>query len=317
MAFEMAGETGPVETIVGNGIQTAAVLTIAVPVYRDNPGTMIDALSKCPGAENTAILVYDDGGADPELTAHLEKAIGAWPGPGKLISAAENRGRAFARNRLLAHAPTDWVLLLDADMLPDNAEFLQAYHRARASVDGPALIAGGYSLRQVNPTHSQKLHAAQALKSECLDASTRAREPGRYVFTSNILVHRHILETIPFDDEFSGWGWEDVDWGLRVAAAYPIRHIDNTATHLGLDDTDVLLNKYGTSGANFARLVARHPLATENMALTVASRRLAAWPGRSLIRRLARILAGAHLPISLRLAALKVYRAAAYAEHLR
>ena len=32
---------------------------------------------------------------------------------------------------------------------------------------------------------------------------TRARAPGRYVFTSNVLVHRRVLEACPFDEAFA------------------------------------------------------------------------------------------------------------------
>jgi hypothetical protein len=45
---------------------------------------------------------------------------------------------------------------------------------------------------------------------------------------------------------------------MRVARFYPILHIDNSATHLGLDTAPTLAAKYEQSAANFARVVARH-----------------------------------------------------------
>jgi hypothetical protein len=45
---------------------------------------------------------------------------------------------------------------------------------------------------------------------------------------------------------------------MRVARQHPILHIDNTATHLGLDTAPDMARKYEQSAANFARVVASH-----------------------------------------------------------
>ena len=305
------------EKLLIRGDLDAGSLTIAIPTFRDDPSRLVSALAGCTCAEKASLLIYDDGTGDDTLTAACEAALQAWPGAAALISGMENHGRSHARNRLIAHARSDWILFLDADMLPDGPDFLGRYLDTMADQQSPALIAGGFSLDQISPSASQALHAAQSLQSECMSATERANDPGRYVFTSNILVHKTVLSEVSFDDGFSGWGWEDVDWGLRVAEAFPVIHVDNTATHLGLDDTDTLLAKYGESGANFARMVSRHPEAARSMKLTRAARKLAVLPGRSLIAHLSRWIAKSRLPNYLRLRALKLYRAATYAEHLR
>jgi len=236
-----------------------------------------------------------------------------YPGPARLITADENTGRSHARNRLQALAETDWVLFLDADMRPDDDDFLLRYLEAAEASEAPALIPGGFSLRHVLPTDETRLHAAQSEASECVTAEIRAKEPGRYVFTSNILVHHDILDAIQFDDGFKGWGWEDVDWGLQIADQYPIHHIDNPATHLGLDSDEVLLGKYGGSGENFAYAVSRHPEALKSTPLYRSARLMRAVPGSGLLKGLFRRIARARvLPLRLRLAGLKLYRAVVY-----
>ena len=305
------------ETLTTRGDTHGCALTIAVPTYRDDPSELIETLAKCERAESTYLLIYDDGSGDETLSEKCRQLVRTWPGAATLISGAENRGRSHARNRLVSHSATDWILFLDADMLPDHKDFLVKYFTAIGEQTGEALIAGGFSLDKIKPSAAQSLHAAQSLASECLPASERACEPGRYVFTSNILVHKDILLTVHFDNEFSGWGWEDVDWGLRVADLYLVVHIDNTATHLGLDDTNTLLSKYGASGPNFARMVSRHPEAALKMKLVRAARKLTKFPGRAFIALVSKWAARSRLPNSLRLKALKLYRAATYAEHLR
>ncbi|WP_370371721.1 glycosyltransferase family 2 protein [Henriciella pelagia] len=305
------------EAVLSNGISGDAALSICVPCYRDSAAPLAATLSRLPGARQTALLFFDDGSGDEDMSRALARHVMAHPGPARLLTSPRNVGRSEARNRLTALAETDWILFLDADMCPDNEWFLTRYLKALRESDGPSLIAGGFSLRQVAPTTPTGLHYAQSIRSECLPASIRRQEPGRYVFTSNILVHADILDAVTFDEGFTGWGWEDVDWGLRVAERFPVTHIDNTATHLGLDATETLMAKFGGSGANFARLAERHPEAVRSMRLFRMANRLRRLPGRSLLRQVTRhVAAETRLPMKLRLTALKTYRALEYAEHL-
>src|SRR5690606_17596363 len=103
------------------------------------------------------------------------------------------------------------------------------------------------------------LHRQMAQHSDCLPAAERARTPEKYIFTSNLLIRRDVFEAEAFDERFSGWGWEDVEWGVRIGRRWPIRHVDNPATHLGLDTARALVGKYRQSVANFARVASSHP----------------------------------------------------------
>ncbi len=305
------------ETWWSNGKRAGGMMTVCVPCYHDDARPLLDVLAGLDGAASIDLIAYDDGSRDSDMTASLRAALDGLPGQASLITATANRGRSHARNRLVETAGSDWILFLDADMRPDDGAFLKRYIEAAREAGGPALIAGGFSLRHVTPDRSTALHAAQSRRSECLDAETRRKAPGRYVFTSNILVHRTILDTVGFDEGFTGWGWEDVDWGLRVADRYPVIHIDNTATHLGLDPAQVLLDKFGGSSANFARLAERHPEAVRTMPLYRMAKRARRLPVRSLWRSLTRAGAASQiLPLGLRLACLKTYRAIAYSEDL-
>ncbi|MEM5518198.1 glycosyltransferase family 2 protein [Henriciella sp. AS95] len=305
------------EAMLSNGVTGETPLTICVPCYHDSADPLAARLSRLDGAHRTTLIFFDDGSADDAMSQALVRHVMAHPGPAHLVTSPRNIGRSEARNRLTALAKTDWLLFLDADMCPDTDRFLTRYLKALDSAEGPSLIAGGFSVRQVGPTSETGLHHAQSKRSECLPAAIRSEDPGLYVFSSNILVHADILNAIGFDEGFTGWGWEDVDWGLRVAEAYPVIHIDNTATHLGLDPTAVLIEKFGGSGANFARLAERHPDAMKSMKLFKMARLMRFLPARPMWRGLTKFTARQSvLPMSMRLAALKTYRALEYAEHL-
>ncbi len=308
------------EEITKNDVAGTPRISICIPTWKDAVTPLLSSLKTLTAIAQCEILIYDDGSNSPQLTAQLMSQVETIPAPTRLITASENRGRSFARNRLIAHARADWLLLLDADMLPDESHFIQRYINQAALCDIPSLIAGGFSLQQVKATPGQRLHAAQSQRSECLSAAARAKEPGLHVFTSNILVHRKIIEQVLFDEGYAGWGWEDVDWGLRVGATFPILHIENTATHLGLDDTTSLLNKYAGSKTNFARLANQHPKDVAQMRIYQASKKMRHMPFRSLVGMLAKTLARDPLgitPISVRLLSLKLFRASIYAEVLK
>lgn len=311
------GRTSEGEDIVSNGKTGDARISICVPVWRDSADALLSTLTRMKGADQCTLLIFDDGSHDPYLLRQLTRQILRFPGPARLIASPRNSGRSHARNRLCDLAETEWILFLDADMQPDDEAFLDRYLDAIDALAGPALVAGGFSLKHARPTHKTRLHAAQSQASECVPASVRAQSPGRFVFTSNVLVHRDILSTISFDPGFQGWGWEDVDWGLRVAEQFPVDHIDNTATHLGLDHEAKLIRKYTQSTDNFLRLIDRHPDQMKQTALYRAAKRLSVIPGLSVLSAILRRLARSRwLPMRVRLLSLKLFRAAIYGARL-
>ncbi|MBB34306.1 MAG: family 2 glycosyl transferase [Hirschia sp.] len=295
------------------------ILTIAIPTFRDDAVPMIEALATCERFGDVEIVLFDDGGGDEALVQAFVAAGDTTSCAMRVVSAAHNAGRSVARNRLISHARSNWLLLLDADMLPDAPDFLTQYiSRIEADAE-PGLIVGGFSLKQAPQTREFALHRWQAARSECLSAAERNVDPGRFAYTSNVLAHRDVLTKISFDENFSGWGWEDVDWGLRIAQIAPVIHLDNPATHMGLDTAANLMAKYGKSGPNFAYALSKHPTHLEPTPLGRHSRRLAQWPNA--IRAPLKALSGAiarneALPAAMRGNGLKLWRALIYAEAL-
>lgn len=299
--------------------QSRLRLEICIPVFRQDPSNLIADLSRQIGAGDVALRLYDDGSGDPVLTQRIREALAAFPGQSTLMSIAENRGRAGARNGLINAAEGEWLLFLDADMRVEGRNFLNAYLEAAARQNGPCCIVGGFGVDLRMVTSATKLHAMQSHKSECLDAARRNADPGRYVFTSNIFLHRQICKEMPFNDQFRGWGWEDVEWGLNIVSRFPVIHIDNAATHLGLDEDKALLGKYERSGLNFLLMLQAHPDSVARMPVYRIARHLSHLPLRRALIWSCRqtVVSGRSiLPVSLRLYALKVFRAAIYAQAL-
>lgn len=290
-------------------------LSVLIPFYQDDPTDLLTALDV--QVANIEILVHDDGTGDLELTKRLKGTIDHSKTQICLMTATENQGRSAARNSLQKAAQSDWVLFLDADMRPSRANFLQTYLELISQADSD-IIFGGFEVETQNADADRDLHRALSEVSDCLSLSERQAGGPQYVASSNLCVAKHVLESEPFDDGFSGWGWEDSEWAARVSKRFTLRHVDNPALHLGLETTDTLLRRFATSGPNYKRFISLHPELAPQLALYRISTKLGHLPGQKLMRPVLKTLVRrAKLPMRLRLLALKLWRASHYAEALQ
>lgn len=292
------------------------VLSVLMPFLRDDPSELLLMLDReAPTVDGRAeLIILDDGTADPALTARLTVLIDALSLPARLITLDANEGRSKGRNRLAETARGRFLLFLDSDMRPDHPRFLSDWVDL-AMKDDPAVAFGGFSLVQAPNDARFAVHRQMAARSDCTPADQRALQPEKYVFTSNLLVRRDVFDTESFDAGFSGWGWEDVEWAMRVSRRFAVTHIDNPATHMGLDTVEALAAKYEQSAPNFARVAARHPDFVAAYPSYRVAKKLKAVPGLRLIRPLFKQAARIGLlPPAVRGLSLRLYRAALYAE---
>lgn len=292
------------------------ILSVLMPFLRDDPEELLRRLDAEASALDgvVEIVVLDDGTRDAALTERLTCLVKAMALPVRLITLPTNEGRSGGRNRLSTAARGQSLLFLDSDMLPDTDRFLKIWADL-AATENPAVAFGGFSLLQAPADPRFAVHRAMAAKSDCVSHEERAKQPEKYVFTSNLLVRRDVFEAEAFDAGFTGWGWEDVEWAIRVSQRFPITHVDNAATHLGLDTVGTLARKYEQAAPNFARMAARHPQIVAAYPSYRAARRLKALPGLALWRTLARKAAGTEtLPVAARAFSLRLYRTMLYAD---
>jgi len=287
-------------------------LSVLIPFFRDDPSRLLAALGRADLPAE--IVVLDDGSRDAALASRVADAVQALALPACFLRLAANEGRAAGRNRLAAEARGRHLLFLDADMLPDSGDFLARWLELIAS-DDPPVAFGGFSLDQTPHSPATAVCRALSLKSDCMPVEARRRAPEKYVFTSNLLIRRDIFEAEPFDSGFVGWGWEDVEWGMRVSRRHPIAHIDNPATHLGLAPAAAMAAKFEQSAANFARVVAAHGDIVRAYPSYRVAKALKRAPLRGLWRPLLKAFALVDaFPAAPRAFALRLYRAALYAE---
>lgn len=129
----------------------------------------------------------------------------------------ENQGKAAARNFGVSQAKSDLILLTDADMIADP-DLLQEHvklheNNNKISIEGVTLnlkkeipvakLAPGNP--DVEPYIKQRLRHGQKLK-------------WAYFLSGNLSLRKSNFEQAGgFDENFSVYGWEDIELGLRLA----------------------------------------------------------------------------------------------------
>lgn len=183
------------------------MISVIVPFYG-----VFDTLRPCLGSlqnqyyADFEVLLVNDGSPEP-LPHWLSQLERHWPRL-TVLQHPQNRGRAVSRNTGLHQARGRWLLFLDADMWA-SPELLQAhvhFHQAR----GPGWIAQGLIQACFADLSTQR--------PDTLPASSLWTDASRAFFaTGNVSVERRqVLELGGFDEDFSEYGWEDLELGLRL-----------------------------------------------------------------------------------------------------
>ncbi|HHL42973.1 MAG TPA: glycosyltransferase family 2 protein [Hellea balneolensis] len=291
-------------------------LSVLIPYYNDDPSALLAALhTQYDHTHNVEILLYDDGTQDEDINTKLRQIADTVDQPTRLFFATTNTGRSAARNYLMGEARAPWVLFLDADMRPLHPDFLTRYLSEIKSGHSD-IIFGGFRVADTADTPATELHRALSLQSDCLDAATREQSGPQYVCTSNLCVRKSVLDAEPFDITFKGWGWEDSEWAARAVTKYRLKHLENAALHMGLENTETLLARFRDSADNYVQFTKKHPDLAQSLTLFTLSQRLKKIPGQKTMRPILAFLVRNPLgviPMKLRVFALKMWRASWYA----
>lgn len=150
--------------------------------------------------DGTAEYLAQVGAADPRVR-HL-------PGP--------YSGRAMARNAGIAAARGEVVMFTDADIIASET-LLERHLTRHRSESGIAVV--GMEL-QVDSLATYERLRAQPAERRPLHPESRRRLPWLYFLTGNASVRHSDLERVGcFDEDFTGYGHEDLELGYRLEAA--------------------------------------------------------------------------------------------------
>ena len=297
-------------------------LSILVPTYdrdiRPLAAELLDDMAALPEPGAVELLVLVDGNpalAGQEEVLAMAEARGLAAG---FALAPRNLGRAGARNALAEAARGAHILFLDADSLPDAPGFVaRALAEARAAPE--AVTCGGRTGQRCPPApRDARLFEAHSRMREWVPAAQRNLDPEGNFLSANFQLRRELFLRAPFDARFTGWGWEDTDWALRIRPHAALRHVENSVSHMEHHTDAAWLGRLDRSVGNYALLAAAHPQAVRRHRLWPLMRALRPISGWGWLKAaLLRLALWPALPAGLRLKLAKLRQAMVYAAVIR
>lgn len=222
-------------------------MSICIPVYNTCSSDLLDDLKVQLNDLNEVIeVIVGDDCSSNKTTNTKEKCK---THHFKFFENSRNTGSIATRLILAKESKYDWILFLDADMrLPEN-DFVQKYLEAIPKKTNH-LIFGGYSY---NTEKINNLRQYYGKAREEVDAYVRQKQPYRYVFSGNFLVHKDVFvkiaQKIP-----KGYGMDLYFGGLLSKENAYIEHIDNTTRHHGLETNQIFLKKIMQASINLRKV---------------------------------------------------------------
>jgi len=205
------------------------MLSIVIPVYNYNVFPLVSELKKQADKLGIIyeILVQDD--VSQEFISENSQ-INSLKNCVFSIN-VENLGRGKNINSLFAKSKYNYVLIMEADALPENKCYLKNYIEL-LSKSNPNVIFGGVKYPETIPPKEKLLRWKYGINREIKSLDHRLKHQYDFVFTWNLLLQKEILLQFPFPEFIHEYGYEDFIFieNLRFNSV-PVTHIENCLIH--------------------------------------------------------------------------------------
>lgn len=215
------------------------MLSILIPTYNYSILSLVKSVhqqaikAKIP----FEIIVLDDCSTDKDITIDNEriKKLNFC----NLEKNEKNLGRTASRNLLAAMSSFELLLFLDADVLPKYDDFISRFKLNK--FQDSKIIFGGVCYKPDKPNKDLILRWKYGHKKET--KSVREREKNPYsIVSSSLLIDKEVF----FKNNTSKsntYGLDILFSANLLKHKIKVKHIDNPVFHLGLERSNVFLNK--------------------------------------------------------------------------
>ena len=181
-------------------------------------------------------------------------------------SSSKNSGRVATRQALAKQAKYDWLLFLDADVIPKSETFITDYLSYTNS--NYEAVYGGFIYTDETPKAEHLLRWTYGKSNEQVVASKRNKTPYRIVISANFMIKKQLFLDINSEITQRGYGYDNYFGALLKTKKSAVFHTDNEVYHQGLESNESYLNKIEQSVDTLLKLDAEHHInATENRLL--------------------------------------------------
>ena len=249
------------------------MLSVLIPTYNYIALDLIRSLHKQLEHQNIVyeIICFDNGSASKANIKNEE------------INKIENchfkalrkdGGRSRIKNLLAEKSSYPWLLFLDSDVLPVAENFIESYIDA-TKTRNQKVYYGGLKYYDEKPADDKMLRWVYGRERDAVPIAKRSLKPQKYFTAANFLIDKNIFEKIKFDESLLEYGHEDTLFALELKKRnIPIAQIDNPVFHLGLDKSEIFLEKIKKSIDNLNYLCRKGKIEVDDIKLLKLNDRL-------------------------------------------
>jgi glycosyltransferase involved in cell wall biosynthesis len=215
------------------------MLSILIPTYNYNITGLAESLSK--QLKNIhfpfEILVLDDCSSNSEIIAankSIENFANCF-----YFQKTQNKGRTATRQALAERAQFDYLLFMDADVLPKNDDFIKKFEVENQTAD---VVFGGITYENSKPENDKLLRWKYGKAREGKPVSEREKMPYLSIISQCFLIKKSVfLKANDFHDNVYG---VDVLFAQNLEKMQVnVLHIGNPIIHLGLESSESFIEK--------------------------------------------------------------------------
>ncbi|NQX78481.1 glycosyltransferase [Gilvibacter sp.] len=215
------------------------MLSILIPTFNTAIGELLQELHRQIQADQlpARVLIYDDASSDQVIASQNKEQANALGF--EYLSNTENLGRTATRSKLAEAAKTDWLLFLDADVMPARKDYLKSM---LADIhDDWNVIFGGIEYAATPPKREQMLRYVYGKKREAKSAVQRAENP-HFIISQSLCITKSMFQKCNTITA-KGYGLDNLFSNNLKKQKARVKHTDNPVVHLGLESSDTFLEK--------------------------------------------------------------------------
>ncbi|MDP5044625.1 MAG: glycosyltransferase [Leeuwenhoekiella sp.] len=215
------------------------MLSILIPVFNTDVSELVFSIRTMAETLNLVyeIRVADDASTDFQTRSKNQFLIGLQHCT--YTQFETNRGRTATSQFLAEEARYDWLLFLDADVMPVNSDFLE---KILSNLQNAQVIFGGIAYSKEFPENNKMLRWVYGKNRESRLKKERELNPYKSITAAGLAITKNLyLElNMPLTNLY----------GLDIYLTYKLKklkavvlHLENPVMHLGLEDSESYLQK--------------------------------------------------------------------------
>lgn len=250
------------------------MVSVLIPTYNYNVFPLVEEIhQQCEacGIEYEIIAIEDH----PENNFTENQKINSFTNCTFSVNSS-NLGRASNLNKLIDAAAFDYVLILEADAVPKNKNYISLY--IQALKNEPKAVFGGVLYADEKPSEKALLRWKYGRTRESKNLEYRLKNPFDIVFSWNLIIKKSAFTLPLFDASIVNYGFEDLVFLKNLKKQYiQILQIDNPLIHQNQEESIVFLQKTKIALQTLKDLYLQNLLNASDSKLLNAYEQLKSW----------------------------------------